>query len=436
MRVGNVAAPGELTFSLTTLAGAPSVYGALWNNPARHLSFRPSTSGNYSYSSVGSSVGVLTVPASQVAACAAFSQSALTSGNSPVSETSAGACLYIFGVYCDAAVAGSGSCAYVAAAHVDGGALPRLLDGVPVSVSVPANTYEYFTLAVPTGTVSFTVSATVSTGSAQLLVGRRTVTTSANGTQTITMPTLGSRSSFLASSTTIPPSLTWTQVEPPAPAPATAWLANTTSTNAPPVNLYTVGIYAAGGFATELTLRAFWFAGPIILVPNQQLPLARVDAARPVILYAVTIVDPTADLVVSVPFLDSPVGIAMGSRSSVPSCSVVAAGGTNGLSCTGATWVVSPAQGAYSVTLTIPARRPCANALSPSTCVPALDYAAGTYIIAVQALARAAEYGITAYLSNAALTLIAGQPQVVSQSSTDATQARRGARGAQAALQD
>lgn len=60
------ASPGDLTFAATPLAGAPAVYGALWPNPVKHLSFRPSASGNYSHSSTGSSVGVLTVPGSQV----------------------------------------------------------------------------------------------------------------------------------------------------------------------------------------------------------------------------------------------------------------------------------------------------------------------------------------------------------------------------------
>lgn len=156
--------------------------------------------------------------------------------------------------------------------------------------------------------------------------------------------------------------------------------------------------------------------------------------SRPAVLYAVTVVDPSADLVISVPFLDHPVGIAMGSRNSVPECRPAPGAGpagAPGLACTGATWVATPRAGAYSVTLTVPARAPCVGAASPASCVPALDYAPGTYVISIQALEEGGEaaFGVTAYLSNAALTLVAGQPQSVSQDATGSTQVRRAGGG-------
>lgn len=368
-----------------------------------------------------------------MASCTAFAASAVTSGGTPASETSSGSCLYIFAVYCDPTVPGSSACAYVASAQTDGStAPPRLLDGEPVSVSLVASSYKYFTIVAPAGAVSITLSATVSTGQPQLLLARRVATVSANGTQTLSLPTFASPSSFLASSNTVPPSIVWAQVDPPAPPPASNWLANTTSSAAPPTSVYTVGVYAGpGGQASELTLRAFWFSGPIILVPNQIMPFVRIDAGRPAILYEIRVVDPTADLVISVTFLNSPVSIALGSRSSVPSCAPGA--GRSGLSCTGATWVATPAAGAYSVTLTVPARAPCTGAVSPSTCVPALDYAPGSYIIAVQAWGGTvrADFSITAYLSNIALTLVAGQPQSIAQAAGGSTQVRQMVGGGQ-----
>lgn len=180
-------------------------------------------------------------------------------------------CLYIFGVYCDAAVPGSSSCAYIVTAQTDGGSLPRLFDGVPVSVSVAAGAYKYFTLAVPAGALSFAISATVYTGAAQLLLAERRVVEGANGTTSVARPVFGAPASYLRASVEVPPSIVYQQppLLPPSP-PLGPWLGNTTSSAAPPMRYYTVGVFAPGGLSTELTLRAFWYQGPVILVPNQQ----------------------------------------------------------------------------------------------------------------------------------------------------------------------
>ena len=389
LRLGAV--PGDVTAGVTALAGSVLMYGAQWLNPSRTLMWRPNAASN-SWSGLGTNV--ITVPTTDGAACIN--------------------CVLMFAIVCDSNPStGNSPCSFLFTAGGSMGALPRLIDGVPVRTRIAAGgSPRYFFLGLPTGPVTTILQVTESTGQVIILVADAYAP---SGGATPGLPTLSSPSSFNFSSFVGTPVLSLQQSEPVSSARA--------------MHIYTVGAAAAPpGAATIFNLRSSAGINPLILLPGQQASGNALLAGQTQ-LFAFDMQDTTRDALVTLNLLYGRVLVAIASRGGTPACSVVtdAVSGVRTPVCAAgsATWAINVSALTGAGAIRISALSPCANALTSAAtngsisgggggCVPALDWTTGYYLLSVTAADDSA-FSITESSSAVAIALQDGLSQDVTQ---------------------
>lgn len=399
--------PGDIKVSIASATGRAMLFASRWPTAAYNQGFRVNNSGNGGFEMTSAGGGVLTIPGdgSSSTAC-------------PLERDD---CAYQIAVWCDDAQPMGGpaasACSFVITASTSTGRPLTLVDGTPYRGRVGGFVHRYFTFAAPPPPAEtadpavFTVDMSVETGLAYVLIAPAYL---ADGITPAPLPTADDPSTYVASSTTDNPSLTFKI--PTAPRALTATGPNN-AINLKTSRTYYVAVYSLQA-PTQFTVSANYATRPLPILTNI-MSQGKVLAAGASMSFNLQLLDPTRDMVVLASILYGSITVAVGSRDRVPSCSwaTVPGGIASGRApvCWGAQWQDSSAADNLAA-IRVPAANACSspNLVAGAACDHSAEWRVGSYFITVVAH-EDTMFTLTGATSNGFLRALNGVPSIVYQ---------------------